>query len=169
MVRLPPAPRTGPSWRAGSRSRARSATSCSAWSSCCLPATGSPPVCWPASPAAASGAGVCCRSGHVERYHRNLTQHWLTAESGTYRTGLFPVLGGEDVVVEFEVDQIEGSVGFRLVRYHWGLWPEHVWSEGVRTDHTGRFRIPVGGTGLYSLGLSYFKFAGDVAFDWSVD
>ena len=109
------------------------------------------------------------RSGHVERYHRNLTQHWLTAESGTYRTGLFPVLGGEDVVVEFAVDQIEGSVGFRLVRYHWGFWPEHVWSEGVRTDHTGRFRIPVGGTGLYSLGLSYFKFAGDVAFDWSVD
>lgn len=109
------------------------------------------------------------RSGHVERYHRNLTDHWITAEKGTYETGVFPVLGGEDVVVEFDLDQTEGSVGFRLVRYAWGFWPEHVWSERVRQDQTGRFRIPVGETGLYSLKLSYFNFAGDVAFDWAVN
>ena len=60
-----------------------------------------------------------------------------------YRTGMFPVLGGEDVIVEFDVDQTEGSVGFRLIRYHWGFWREHVWSEGVRKDQAGRFRIPV--------------------------
>lgn len=51
------------------------------------------------------------RSGHVERYHRNLTDHWITAENGTYRTGIFPVLGGEEVVVEFDVDPTEGGVG----------------------------------------------------------
>jgi hypothetical protein len=109
------------------------------------------------------------RSGHVERYHRNLTDHWITAERGTYSTGMFPVLGGEDVIVEFDVDQTEGSVGFRLIRYHWGFWREHVWSEGVRKDQAGRFRIPVPETGLYELRLSYSAFAGDVAFDWSVD
>jgi hypothetical protein len=109
------------------------------------------------------------RSGHVERCHRNLTDHWITAEKGTYSTGVFPVLGGEDVIVEFDVDQSEGSVGFRLVRYVWGFWPEHVWSERVRQDQAGRFRIPAPGTGLYGLRLSYFNFAGDVAFDWSVD
>jgi hypothetical protein len=109
------------------------------------------------------------RSGHVERYHRNLTDHWVTAEKGTYSTGMFPVLGGEHVIVEFDVDQIEGSVGFRLVRYEWGFWPEHVWSERVRTDRAGRFRIPVREAGFYGLGLSYFNFAGDVAFDWSVN
>ena len=108
------------------------------------------------------------RSGHVERYHRNLTDHWITAEKGTYETGAFPVLGGEDVIVEFDVNQIEGSVGFRLIRYHWGFWRDHVWSEGVRKDQAGRFRIPVSETGLYGLRLSYFAFAGDVAFDWSV-
>jgi hypothetical protein len=43
------------------------------------------------------------RSGHVERYHRNLTDHWITAEKGTYKTGMFPALGDEDVVVEFHV------------------------------------------------------------------
>ena len=52
------------------------------------------------------------RSGHVERYHRNLTDHWITAERGTYSTGMFPVLGGEDVIVEFDVAQIEGGVAF---------------------------------------------------------
>lgn len=109
------------------------------------------------------------RSGHVERYHRNLTDHWITAERGTYSTGMFPVLGGEDVIVEFDLDQTEGSVGFRLIRYHWGFWREHVWSEGVRKDQAGRFRIPVPETGLYGLRLSYSAFAGDVAFDWSVD
>jgi hypothetical protein len=109
------------------------------------------------------------RSGHVERYHRNLTDHWLTAEKGTYGTGIFPVLGGEDVMVEFNVNQIEGSVGFRLIRYHWAFWPEHVWSERARTDQAGRFRIPVGDTGFYALDLSYFNFAGDVAFHWSVN
>jgi hypothetical protein len=82
---------------------------------------------------------------------------------------VFPALGGENVIVEFEVDQIEGSVGFRLVRYHWGFWPEYVWSERVRKDKAGRFRIPVPEIGLYGLGLSYFNFAGDVGFDWSVD
>ena len=109
------------------------------------------------------------RSGHVERYHRNLTKHWITAEKGTYETGLFPVLGGEDVVLDFNVEQIEGSVGFRLVRYAWGLWPEYVWSEHVGRDRTGSFRIPVGEAGLYELRLSYFTFAGDVAFDWAVN
>ena len=109
------------------------------------------------------------RSGHVERYHRNLTDHWITSEKGTYETGMFPVLGGEDVVVDFDVDRIEGSVGFRLVRYAWGFWPEYVWSERVRTDQPGRFRIRIPETGLYSLKLSYFRFAGDVAFDWSVN
>ena len=109
------------------------------------------------------------RSGHVERYHRNLTDHWITAERGTYSTGMFPVLGGEDVIVEFDVDQIEGSVGFRLIRYHWGFWREHVWFDGVRKDQAGRFRLPVPETGLYGLRLSYFAFAGDVALDWSVD
>ena len=109
------------------------------------------------------------RSGHVERYHRNPTDHWITAEKGTYSAGMFPALGGEEVIVEFDVDQSEGSVGFRLIRYDWGFWREHVWSERVRTDRTGRFRIPVPETGLYGLGLSYFAFAGDVAFDWSVD
>ena len=109
------------------------------------------------------------RSGHVERYHRNLTDHWITAETGTYETGVFPVLGGENVIVEFDVDQIEGSVGFRLVRYEWGFWPEYVWSERVRTDRAGRFRVPVGQTGTYGLELSYFSFAGDIAFDWSVN
>jgi hypothetical protein len=109
------------------------------------------------------------RSGHVERYPRNLTEHWITAEKGTYETGVFPVLGGEDVVVDFDVAQIEGSVGFRLVRYAWGLWPEYVWSERVRRDQTGSLRIPVGETGLYGLTLSYFNFAGDIAFDWSVN
>ena len=108
------------------------------------------------------------RSGHVERYHRNLTKHWITAEKGTYKTGIFPALGGEEVVVEFDVDQIEGSVGFRLVHYAWGFWREHVWSDHVRRDETGRFRIPVSGTGVYALELSYFRFAGDVAFDWAV-
>ena len=109
------------------------------------------------------------RSGHVERYHRNLTDHWITAEKGMYRTGMFPVLGGEDVIVEFNVDQSEGSVGFRLVRYEWGFWPKYVWSESVRQDQVGWFRIPVPEPGLYGLRLSYFNFAGDVAFDWSVD
>ena len=110
------------------------------------------------------------RSGHVERYHRNLTDHWITAEKGTFRTGVFPVLGGEAVIVEFDVDQIEGSVGFRLVRYAWGFWGrEHVWSEGVRHDQTGRFRIPVRDAGLYGLELRYVSFAGDVAFDWTVN
>ena len=109
------------------------------------------------------------RSGHVERNHRNLTDHWITTEKGTYSTGMFPVLGGEDVIVEFDVDQIEGSVGFRLVRYDWAFWPEYVWSERVRTDQAGRFRIPVRDAGLYGLRLSYFNFAGDVAFDWSVN
>ena len=66
------------------------------------------------------------RSGHVERYHRNLTDHWITAEKDTYSTGVFPALRGEDVIVEFDVDQSEGSVGFRLVRYDWGFWPEYV-------------------------------------------
>jgi hypothetical protein len=51
------------------------------------------------------------RSGHVERYHRNLTDHWITAEKGMYRTGMFPVLGGEDVIVEFNVDQSEAASG----------------------------------------------------------
>jgi hypothetical protein len=109
------------------------------------------------------------RSGHVERYHRNLTDHWITAESGTYETGLFPALGGEDVIVAFDVDRSEGSVGFRLVRYHWGFWPEPLWWERVGQDQAGRFRIPVPATGLYDLRLTYFSFAGDVAFDWSVD
>jgi hypothetical protein len=109
------------------------------------------------------------RSGHVERYHRNLTDHWITAERGTYSTGMFPVLGGEDVIVEFDVDQIEGGVGFRLIRYHWGFWREHVWSEGVRKDQAGRFRIPVPEIGLYGLRLSYVAFAGDVTLDWSVN
>jgi len=109
------------------------------------------------------------RSGHVERYHRNLTDHWITAEKGTYATGVFPALGGEDVIVDFDVDRIEGSVGFRLVRYEWGFWPEYVWSERARQDQAGRFRIPIPETGLYGLKLSYFKFAGDVAFDWSVE
>ena len=109
------------------------------------------------------------RSGHVERYHRNLTDHWITAEGGIYGTGSFPVLGGEDVIVDFDVDQSEGGVGFRLVRYHWGFWPEHVWSKHMRQDQAGRLRIPVPETGLYELGLSYFSFAGDVAFDWWVD
>jgi hypothetical protein len=109
------------------------------------------------------------RSGHVERYHRNLTDHWITAEKGTYKTGMFPALGDEDVVVEFHVDRIEGSIGFRLVRYGWGFWRDHVWSERIRTDQTGRLRIPVRETGIYGLELSYFNFAGDVAFDWSVN
>jgi hypothetical protein len=109
------------------------------------------------------------RSGHIEHYHRNLTDHWLTAEQGTYETGLFPVLGGEDVIVAFEVDRSEGSIGFRLIRYDWGFWPEPVWSEGIGQDRVGRFRIPVSTTGLYELRLSYSAFTGDVAFDWSVD
>jgi hypothetical protein len=109
------------------------------------------------------------RSGHVERYHRNLTEHWITAEKGTYATGVFPVLGGENVIVDFDVDQIEGSVGFRLVRYAWGFWPEYVWSQRVRQDQTGSLRIPVRETGLYGLKLSYSSFAGDIAFDWSVN
>ena len=110
------------------------------------------------------------RSGHVERYHRNLSDHWITAEKGTYQTGIFPVLGGEDVVVEFGVDRIEGGVGFRLVRCAWGfLGREYVWLEHVRQDQTGTFRIPVGQSGLYRLELSYFRFAGDVAFDWAVN
>jgi hypothetical protein len=54
------------------------------------------------------------------------------------------------------------------VRYAWGFWREHVWSERVRRDQTGRFRIPVSAAGLYGLELSYLRFAGDVAFDWSV-
>ena len=61
------------------------------------------------------------RSGHVERYHRNLTDHWITAEKGNYSTGRFPAFGGEDVIVEFDVDQIEGSVGFRLAHHAWGF------------------------------------------------
>jgi hypothetical protein len=109
------------------------------------------------------------RSGHIERYHRNLTDHWITAEKGTYKTGMFPVLGGEHVVVEFDVEPTEGSVGFRLVRRAWGFWRKHLWSEHVRQDRTGRFRIPVREAGLYELELSYFRFAGDVAFDWSVN
>lgn len=109
------------------------------------------------------------RRGHVERYHRNLSDHWITAEKGTYDTGLFPVLGGVDVIVDFDVDQIQGSVGFRLVRYAWGFWPEYMWSEGIRQDQSGRLRIPVPETGLYALKLSYFRFAGEVAFDWSVN
>jgi hypothetical protein len=109
------------------------------------------------------------RSGHIEHYHRNLTDHWITAERGMYETGVFPALGGEDVIVAFDVDQTEGSVGFRLIRYDWGFWPEYVWSEGIGQDRAGRFRITVPATGLYELRLSYSAFAGDVAIDWSVD
>lgn len=69
--------------------------------------------------------GHCsCRplpSGQVEQYHRNLTDHWMTAESGIHDTGVFPVLSGGDVVVEFALDQIEGSVGCRLAHYAWGF------------------------------------------------
>lgn len=99
----------------------------------------------------------------------NLTDHWITAEKGTWRTGLFPVVVGEDVVIDFDVTQIEGSVGFRLVRYDWGISPDFVWSERIPVDRVGTFRIPVAESGLYRVGLSYFNFAGDVAFDWSVD
>lgn len=109
------------------------------------------------------------RSGHVEHYHRNLTDHWITAEKGTYDTGVFPVLGGEDVIVEFDVDRSEGSVSLQLMRYEWGFRHEHVWSERIRQDRVSSFRIPVPETGLYELRLSYFAFAGDVGFDWSVD
>ncbi len=109
------------------------------------------------------------RSGHVERHHRNLTDHWITAEKGTWRTGPFPVVAGEDVVIEFDVTQIEGSVGLRLVRYDWGISPDFVWSERIRANRAGTFRIPVAESGLYRVGLSYFNFAGDVVFDWSVD
>ena len=57
----------------------------------------------------------------VEQCHRNLTDHWVTAESGIHATGGFPVLSGEAVVVEFALDQIEGSVGFRLAHHAWGF------------------------------------------------
>ena len=95
--------------------------------------------------------------------------NWITAEKGTYTTGVFPVLGGEDVIVDFEVDQIEGSVWFRLMRYDWGFWREHVWSQSVGQDGAGSFRIPVLEAGVYGLSLSYFSFAGDVVVDWSVN
>ena len=106
------------------------------------------------------------RSGHIERYERNLTDHWLTAASGTYRTGAFPVLGGEDVVLEFDVERTEGSIGVRLVRYEWGFWPNSVWSEGL--GERGSFRLTIPQSGLYGLKLTYLGFAGDVTLDWSV-
>jgi hypothetical protein len=108
------------------------------------------------------------RTGHVERYERNLTDHWLTAATGTYETGAIPVLGGDEVVLEFDVDRLEGSVGFRLVRYEWGFWPDHTWSERIRDDQRGSFRVTVPQGGLYGLELSYYSFAGDVTLDWSV-
>jgi hypothetical protein len=108
------------------------------------------------------------RSGHIERYERNLADHWLTAAKGTYETGEFPVLGGEDVVLEFDVDRIEGGVGFRLVRYEWGVWQNHVWSEGIRDDRSGSVRLTVPRGGLYGLKLDFYAF-GDVTLDWSVD
>jgi len=109
------------------------------------------------------------RSGHVERYHRNLTDHWLTAATKTYRTGAIPVLGGEDLVLEFDVDRMEGSVGLRLIRYKWGFWRDRAWSERIRGDRSGSLRLTVPQSGLYGLELSYVNFAGDVALDWSVD
>ena len=79
----------------------------------------------PDVPADLTGTRTCScrplRSGQVEQCHRNLTDHWVTAESGIHDTGVFPVLSGGDVVVEFALDQIEGSVGCRLVHYAWGF------------------------------------------------
>ena len=108
------------------------------------------------------------RTGHVERYERNLTDHWLTAGTGTYKTGAIPVLGGDELVLEFDVDRLEGWVWFRLVQYEWGFWPEQAWSEDIRDDQSGSFRIRVPQAGLYGLELSYVNFAGDVTLDWSV-
>ncbi|HEX6112080.1 MAG TPA: hypothetical protein VFZ10_07215 [Geminicoccaceae bacterium] len=45
----------------------------------------------------------------------------MTAESEIHDTGVFPVLSGGDVVVEFALDQIEGSVGFRQAHHAWGF------------------------------------------------
>jgi hypothetical protein len=108
-------------------------------------------------------------SGHVERSERTLTDQWLTAAKGTYETGVFPVLGGEDVVLEFDVDRMEGGVGFRLVRYDWGFWPNPVWSEGIGDDRSGRLRLTVPQSGLYGLKLDFHAFAGDLTLDWSVE
>jgi hypothetical protein len=108
------------------------------------------------------------RNGHIERYERNLTDHWLTAAKGTYETGVFPVLGGEDVVLEFEVERMQGSIGVRLVRYEWGFWPNSVWSKDFGGDQRGSFRLTIPQGGLYGLKLDFYAFAGDVTLDWSV-
>jgi hypothetical protein len=109
------------------------------------------------------------RSGHVERCHRNPTEHWITAEKGTYETGMFSRARrrGRDRRPRDRPDRRQRRAPSGPLPL--GVLREYVWSERVRKDRAGRLRIPVPETGLYGLGLSYFAFAGDVAFDWSVN
>lgn len=110
------------------------------------------------------------RSGYTEQHKTNvLSDHWITAAKGTWGTSPIPALAGETLVIDYEVAVDEGGVALRLWQYDWTTLRHIVWGTGFRAGELGTLRVPIEESGLYSIRLSYFAFAGDVILDWRIE
>jgi hypothetical protein len=110
------------------------------------------------------------RSGFTEQHKTNvLSDHWITAAKGNWKTWPIPVLSGETLVIEYDVQVDEGWVALRLWEFLFPPFKDINWSTGFHADDQGTLRVPIEESGLYQIRLSYFAFGGDIVLDWRIE
>lgn len=109
------------------------------------------------------------RSGYTEQYKTNLTDHWITAAKGNWKSGWFPALSGETLVLEVDTEIEEGRFALYLWEYSVPPFKDIVWSSSLNADGQEVLSVPIESSGLYTLWISYFNFSGDITLGWRVE
>lgn len=110
------------------------------------------------------------RFGHRETHLVNRAGHWLGTTSRYERSGPAFGLAGEQLVIDYAIEPSEGGVGLYVttLTLPFLLTGERVWTHRLREEGRGRAVVELPETGLYSVRMSFYSFAGSAEIDWSI-
>lgn len=110
------------------------------------------------------------RFGHRETHLVNRAGHWLGTTSKSHRSGPAFALAGERLVIDYAIEPSEGGVSLYVttLTLPFLLTGERVWTQRTREDGRGQVVVELPETGLYSVRMSFLRFAGSAEIDWAI-